>query len=94
MRGAAKRTRDEAVVEDIRIVHRLASIATIRSEDFRPARAAGPLGTMLATSAPWASAARGTGPARMAIIRRVRPGCYDARHPPIRYPSVAANLHQ
>jgi hypothetical protein len=73
LRGAAKRTRDEAVVEGIRIVHRLA----VDRDDQVGGLQAGPrrrlpLGTMLAT--PRATTSRGTGPARMAIIRRVRPG--------------------
>ena len=52
LRGAAKRARDEAVVEGIRIVHRLAVESRRSGRRFRPARAASPLGTMLATRAP------------------------------------------
>jgi transposase len=87
LRGAAKRARDEAVVEGISTVW--PSIATIRSEDFRPARAAGPLGTMLATRAPRAHpCAHGD---HSACSSRISMTLATLQ---IRPPSGAANLHQ
>ena len=72
LRGAAKRARDEAVVEGIRIVHRLA----VDRNDQVGGLQAGPRRRPVGDDAcdPRATTSRGTGPARMAIIRRVRPG--------------------
>ena len=79
LRGAAKRARDEAVVEGISTVW--PSIATIRSEDFRPARAAG---------SRWGRCLRHRAPRHPEVpaLRAWRsfgvfvPDEYDARHPP------------
>ena len=72
LRGAAKRARDEAVVEGIRIVHRLA----VDRDDQVGGLQAGPRRRPVGGDAcdQRATTSRGTGPARMAIIRRVRPG--------------------
>ena len=89
LRGAAKRARDEAVVEGIRIVHRLAVDRDDQVGGLQAGPRRRPVGDHACDPRATSASLRAWRSFGMFV-----PDWYDARHPPNPAPSGAANLHQ